>query len=73
MNVSLLTILANTTLFGALISTIGGFLFGVGIFNTDLDKFKDKIDKGAILMIVLVPIYRSKEVSNIVKNLHLQF
>ena len=45
MNVSLLTILANTTLFGASISTIGGILFGVGIFNTDLDKFKDKIEK----------------------------
>jgi hypothetical protein len=73
MNVSWLTILAITTLFGALVSTIGGVLFGVGIFNTDLDKFKDKIDKGAILMIVSVPIYRSKEVSNIVKNLHLQF
>jgi len=73
MNVHWLTIVAITTVFGAAASTLGAVIFGVNMFNTDLNKYKDKIDKGAILMIVSVPVYRLNEISKIVNHLHLKF
>ncbi len=73
MNMHWLSILAITTVFGAAASTLGAVIFGVNMFNTDLNKFKDRIDDGAILMIVSVPFYRSNEISKIVSHLHLKF
>ena len=66
-------IVAIATIIGAMASAIGAAVFGVNMFNTDLNKFKHKIDDGAVLMIVSVPFQRSAEVRKIVKNLHLKF
>lgn len=51
-------VLAITMLTGALAATIGAALIGVNLFNTDLNRFKDRINQGAILMIVRVPFYK---------------
>ena len=66
-------IVVISTMIGALASAIGAAVFGVNMFNTDLNKFKNKIDNGAVLMIVTVPLQRSAEVRKIVKSLHLKF
>jgi hypothetical protein len=73
MNIHWLTILAITTVFGAAASTLGAVIFGANMFNTDLNKFKDRINDGAILMIVSVPFHRSNEIRKIVSHLHLKF
>ena len=65
-------IVAIAAFVGAIASAIGAAIFGVNMFNTDLNKYKDKIDKGAVLMIVTVPFQRSAEVRKIVRNIHLK-
>ena len=59
------TILTITSIFGAVSVAFAYAIFGVNLFNSDLEAFKSKIDKGAILMIVAVPIYRAKEIRKI--------
>lgn len=73
MGVHWVTIVVITTIFGAVASAIGAAVFGVNLFNTDLNKYKDKIDSGAILMIVTAPFQRSNEIRKIVSKLHLKF
>ena len=58
---------------GAVLSAIGAALFGTNFFNSDLKKYKSKIDEGAILMIVSAPFQRSNEISKIVSKLNLKF
>ncbi|MES2579303.1 MAG: hypothetical protein V4552_02055 [Pseudomonadota bacterium] len=72
-NASPLTILVSTGLMGAAAAAFGAALLGVNLFNTDLNQFKKRIDKGAVLMIVSVPFNRASEIRQIVKKLHLQF
>ena len=73
MGVHWMTIVGITTIFGAVASAIGAAVFGVNLFNTDLNKYKDKIDGGAILMIVAAPFQRSNEIRKIVSKSHLKF
>lgn len=58
---------------GAALSAIGAAVFGVNFFNHDLEKYKKRIDEGAILMIVSAPFQRSNEISKIVSKLHLKY
>jgi hypothetical protein len=60
-------ILTITCIFGAVAVAAAYAMFGINIFNSDHKAFKTKIDNGAILMIVTVPIYRAKEIRNIMK------
>ena len=73
MGVHWMTIVVITTILGAVASATGAALFGVNLFNTDLNKYKDKIDGGAILMIVTAPFQRTNEIRKIVSKLHLKF
>lgn len=61
-------ILAITSAFGAVFVALGYALFGTNFYNTDLDAFKGKIEKGAVLMILTVPIYRAKEIRRIMRE-----
>ena len=65
-------IVAIATIVGALASAIGATVFGVNMFNTDLNQYKSNIDNGAVLMIVSTPFQRAAEIRKIVKNLHLK-
>lgn len=58
---------------GAALSAIGAAVFGSNLFNDDLEKYRKRIDGGAILMIVSTPSQRSTEVTKIVSKLHLKF
>ena len=73
MGVHWMLIVGITTIIGAVASAIGAAVFGVNLFNTDLDKYKDKIDNGAVLMIVSAPFQRTNEIRKIVSKLHLKF
>ena len=73
MGVHWIVLVVIFTVLGALASAIGAAVFGVNLFNTDLNKFKDKIAAGAILMIVSVPLHRTNEVRKIVNKLHLKY
>lgn len=66
-------LLTIATVMGAIASAIGAAVFGVNLFNTDLNNYKDKIAAGAILMIVSAPLHRTNEIRKIVNNLHLKF
>ena len=66
-------ILVITALMGAVAAAFGASLLGINILNTDLRQFKKRIDDGAVLMIVTVPIKRANEIRQIVRNLHLKF
>jgi hypothetical protein len=66
-------LLVIATVMGAIASAIGAAVFGVNLFNTDLDNFKEKIDNGAILMIVSAPLHRTNEIRKIVNKLHLKY
>ena len=58
---------------GAALSSIGAAVFGANLFNDDLKNFENKIEQGAILMIVTAPFQRSNEIRKIVRKLHLKF
>src|SRR5450830_1377894 len=61
-------VLAITILAGAISVAIGAALLGVNLFNSDLNRYKDRIDKGEILMIVTVPFYEVNKVRKIMKR-----
>lgn len=61
-------ILASTIIFGAISMAIGAALLGVNIFNTDLAKYKKRIQEGGVLMIVAVPLFRANEIRKIMKK-----
>lgn len=58
---------------GAAIAIIRKAFFGSNELNTDLKKFKSKLDKGAILMIVSAPFQRSNEITKIVSKSYIKF
>jgi len=66
-------ILGVTMLMGAAAAAFGAALLGFNILNTDLKRYQNRIDDGAILMIVSVPFHRAKEIRKIVSKLHLKF
>lgn len=58
------------TIFSAAVMTaIGAALLGTNILNSDMNKYKDRIAKGEILMIVSVNLYTAHKVRNIVKRI----
>lgn len=61
-------VLAVTTLAGAAFVAIGAALLGVNLLNSDLNKFKEKIGHGEVLVIVTVPFYRIKEIRKIISK-----
>ena len=73
MNVNWMVLVGALMLLGAALSAIGAAVFGTNFFNDDLKKYKQRIDDGAILMIVSAPFQRSNEITNIVSKLHLRF
>ena len=73
MNIHWMVMVGVLMLLGAVLSAIGAALFGTNLFNSDLKKYKSKIDEGAILMIVSAPFQRSDEIRKIVSKLHLKF
>lgn len=60
-------VLAITMLAGVLAATIGAALIGINLFNADLNRFKDRINQGEILMIVRVPFYKVGRVRRIMQ------
>ena len=58
---------------GATLSALGASTFGSNLINNDLEKYKKRIDEGAILMIVSAPSHRSVEITKLVSKLHLKF
>lgn len=60
-------VLLVTVLAGAFSVAFGAALLGVNLFNSDLKRYKNRIDKGEILMIVKVPFYKVNTVRKIVK------
>ncbi|MES2637086.1 MAG: hypothetical protein V4605_07140, partial [Pseudomonadota bacterium] len=63
-----IVILAITALMGAAAAALGAAMLGVNLLNTDLNKFKKRIDDGAVLMIVSTPYNRAKEIRKIVSK-----
>jgi hypothetical protein len=58
-------VLAITMFAGAVAATIGAALIGVNLFNSNLDRYKDSINQGEILMIVKVPFYKVNKVRRV--------
>lgn len=73
MNLHWVILAGITTVMGAMGSSIVTAIFGAKLFNTNLDKFKDRIADGAILMIVNVPLHRTNEIHKVVNKLHLKY
>lgn len=73
LDVHWVVLVAITTAMGALVSAFGAALFGVNLFNTDLNKYEDKIAAGGILMIVSAPLHRANEIRKTVSNLHIKY
>ena len=73
MHVNWVVLIVILMVLGATISAIGAAVFGTNFFNDDLEKYKKRIDEGAILMIVSAPFQRSNEISKIVSKLHLKY
>jgi hypothetical protein len=63
-------ILTITIIAGAFSVAIGAALLGVNLFNSDLIRYKTRIDKGEILMIVTVPFYQANKIRKILKLHH---
>ncbi|PPD48906.1 MAG: hypothetical protein CTY14_00090 [Methylotenera sp.] len=61
-------VLMVTISLGAILTAIGAALLGVNIFNTDLSKYKNRIAKGEILMIVSTDLYTIAKIRKIVKE-----
>jgi hypothetical protein len=55
---------------GAFSVAIGAALLGVNLFNSDLKRYKSRIDNGEILMIVTVPFYEVNKVRKTMKLHH---
>jgi len=68
-NANWYTILAITTVSGAVCWTILMAIVGGNIFNSDLSAYKARIDKGEVMMFVTVPFYKEKKVRKIVADL----
>jgi hypothetical protein len=73
MNINWMVLVGVLMAVGAALSAIGAAVFGANLFNNDLEKYKQRIDEGAILMIVSAPFQRSNEITKIVSKLHLKF
>lgn len=73
MHVNWMVLVGILMVLGAALSAIGAAVFGSNFFNDDLEKYKKRIDEGAILMIVSAPFQRSNEISKIVSKLHLKY
>jgi len=61
-------ILLITVLVGAFSVAMGAALLGVNLFNTDLKRYKNRINNGEILMIVTVPFYEANKVRKIMRT-----
>jgi hypothetical protein len=57
----------------AITFVIGKAIFGINLFDAGLKKYKNKVDHGAILMIVKAPFKRANEIRSIVNKSYLQF
>ena len=64
-----LVILAITTVFGAISWMLLMAIIGGSLFNSDLNAFKSRIEKGEVMMFVTVPFYKVKEVRKILDGL----
>ncbi len=73
MDVNWIVLIGVLMIFGAATSAIGAAIFSTNLFNSDLKKYKTKIDKGAILMLVSAPLQRSSEIRKIVSRSHLRY
>ena len=73
MHVNWMVLVGALMLLGAVLSAMAATLFGTKFFNRDLNKYKARIDEGAILMIVSAPFQRASEITKIVSKLHLKF
>lgn len=73
MHINWMVLVGALMVLGAALSSIGAAVFGSNIFNDDLQKYKKRIDEGAILMIVSTPSNRSEEITKVVSKLHLKF
>jgi hypothetical protein len=62
-------VLLITTTVGAITVGIGAALLGVNVFNSDLQKFKNKIANGSILMIVSAPYWQVKAIQRTMRHL----
>ncbi len=60
-------VLAITIFAGAFVVAVGAALLGVNLFNSDLKKYKSRIDKGEVLMIVTAPFNKVTKIRNIMK------
>lgn len=61
-------LLMVTISLGAILTAIGAAFLGVNIFNTDFSKYKNRIAKGEILMIVSTDLYTIAKIRKIVKE-----
>jgi hypothetical protein len=61
-------VLIITILAGAFFVAFGSALLGVNLFNSDLKRYKTRIDKGEILMIVTVPFYEANKIRKVMKS-----
>ena len=66
-------IVAIAVILWAITFVIGTAVFGLHLFGIGLKKVKNKIDHGAILMIVKAPFQRANEIRSIVNKSYLQF
>ncbi len=62
-------ILTITTLAGVLTGVIGMAVLGTCLSNSDYAKFRARIAKGQVLMIIQVPITRAREIGKKIDNL----
>jgi len=61
-------VLAVTMLAGAISVAVGAALLGVNVFNADLKHYKNRIDKGEVLMMVTVPFYSARKIRKLIDN-----
>ena len=61
-------VLTITMLIGAISVALGAALLGVNLFNSDLKRYKSRIDVGEILMMVTVPFYEVNKIRKIMKS-----
>lgn len=73
MGIHWIVIVAIATLLGALASMICAAVFRVNFFGAKVKKYKDKIESGAILMIVTTPFRHTNEIRLIVSKSYLKY